>query len=79
MNIDKLNWAILESLQDNARLSFSEIGRKVGLSSPAVAERVKKMEDAGIIKGYKTEVSYQKKLPKQLRSKKNPIFKRKSF
>ena len=60
MNIDKLNWAILESLQDNARLSFSEIGRKVGLSSPAVAERVKKMEDAGIIKGYKTEVSYQK-------------------
>lgn len=60
MNIDKLNWAILESLQDNARLSFSEIGRKVGLSSPAVTERVKKMEDAGIIKGYKTEVSYQK-------------------
>ncbi|WP_417885706.1 Lrp/AsnC family transcriptional regulator [Zunongwangia sp.] len=58
--IDSLNWAILDCLQENARLSFSEIGRRVGLSSPAVAERVKKMEDAGIIKGYKTDISYQK-------------------
>lgn len=60
MLIDELNWAILERLQKNARRSFADIGREVGLSSPAVAERVKKMEDAGIIRGYKTEVSYQK-------------------
>lgn len=60
MPIDTLNWQILESLQKNARLSFAEIGRKVGLTSPAVAERVKKMEDSGIIKGYKTQVSYHK-------------------
>ena len=58
MQIDELNWAILTRLQQNARYSFAEIGRDIGLSSPAVAERVKKMEDAGIIKGYKTQISY---------------------
>ncbi len=58
MPLDQLNWKILEALQSNARISFSEIGRKVGLTSPAVAERVKKMEDKGIIKGYKVQVSY---------------------
>ncbi len=60
MPIDQLNWKILEALQKNARQSFAEIGRTVGLTSPAVAERVKRMEDLGIIKGYKAEVSYHK-------------------
>lgn len=60
MPIDALNWQILESLQKNARQSFAEIGRNVGLTSPAVAERVKKMEDSGVIKGYKAQVSYHK-------------------
>ena len=60
MPLDSLNWKILEALQQNARMSFSEIGRKIGLTSPAVAERVKKMEDKGIIKGYKVQVSYNK-------------------
>ncbi|MCP9198379.1 Lrp/AsnC family transcriptional regulator [Gramella sp. GC03-9] len=58
--MDKINWAILEELQKNARVSFTEIGRKIGLTSPAVAERVKKMEDAGVIKGYQTKLSHQK-------------------
>lgn len=58
MQIDELNWAILTRLQENARYSFAEIGREIGLSSPAVAERVKKMEDAGVIKGYKTQISH---------------------
>ncbi|MBP2833478.1 Lrp/AsnC family transcriptional regulator [Aquimarina sp. U1-2] len=60
MKIDATNWGILHCLQDNSRLSNAEIGRKVGLSSPAVAERIKKMEDFGILKGYKAEVSYTK-------------------
>ena len=47
-----MNWAILTVLQENSRLSFAEIGRQVGLSAPAVAERVQKLEDAGVIKGY---------------------------
>ena len=55
--MDALNKKILQRLQANARQSHVEIGRQVGISSPAVNERTKKMEDAGIIKGYRTEVS----------------------
>ncbi len=58
--IDDLNWKILQCLQDNARASFAEIGRKVGLTSPAVAERVKRMEDLEIIEGYSVKVSHAK-------------------
>jgi len=45
-------------LQANSRASFAEIGRQVGLTPPAVAERVKKMEDLGILEGYRTDISY---------------------
>ncbi|MGB0980688.1 MAG: Lrp/AsnC family transcriptional regulator [Winogradskyella sp.] len=57
MNIDDLNWKILKCLQLNARMSNAEIGRQVGISSPAVSERIKKMEDAEIIQAYVTVVS----------------------
>ena len=57
MNVDALNWKILAYLQENARLSNAEIGRRVGMSSPAVSERIKKMEDLGIITGHMTLVS----------------------
>ncbi|GAB4575021.1 MAG: Lrp/AsnC family transcriptional regulator [Anaerolineae bacterium] len=50
--LDAVGWRILRALQENARISFAELGRQVGLSSPAVAERVRKLEDAGIITGY---------------------------
>lgn len=55
--MDTVNSMILKCLQENARMSNSEIGRRVGMSSPAVSERIKKMEDAEIIEGYKTFVS----------------------
>ncbi len=58
--LDETGWHILEALQVNARLSFSELGQRVGLSSPAVAERVRRMEDAGIISGYRAEVNTAK-------------------
>ena len=54
--IDELGFKILKELQANARSTFSDIGRKVGLSSPAVAERVYKMEAAGIITGYHAHI-----------------------
>lgn len=57
MSIDSLNWKILKCLQQNARISNAEIGRCVGVSSPAVSERIKKMEDAEIIQGYTAFVS----------------------
>ena len=58
MKLDTINWKILESLQQNARQSNTEIARKVGISSPAVAERIHKMEDLGIIEGYHAQISY---------------------
>ncbi|MGB3344933.1 MAG: Lrp/AsnC family transcriptional regulator [Aequorivita sp.] len=57
MSIDPLNWKILDCLQRNARQPNTEIGRRVGISSPAVSERIKKMEDSGIIDSYFTVVS----------------------
>lgn len=57
MNIDNLNWDILKCLQTNARQSNADIGRQVGISSPAVSERIKKMEDAGIIRGYHADIA----------------------
>lgn len=50
--IDEVDWQILEELQQDARLSFSEIARRVNLSQPTVAERVRRLEEAGIITGY---------------------------
>ncbi|MEM9078310.1 MAG: Lrp/AsnC family transcriptional regulator [Bacteroidota bacterium] len=60
MKIDELNWEILNYLQEDARASLASIGRQVGLTPPAVAERVKKMEDAGIIEGYFAKISHTK-------------------
>ena len=50
--LDRLDIAILEALQENARTPLSEIGRRVGLSQPATSERVKRLEDRGILAGY---------------------------
>ncbi|MEW7290810.1 Lrp/AsnC family transcriptional regulator [Aquimarina sp. 2304DJ70-9] len=54
---DDLDWKILELLQENARLSFAQIGRVVKLSPSAVAERVQRMEDTEVITGYSTQVN----------------------
>lgn len=48
------NKRILSILKDNARASYTEIGKKVGLTGPAVAERIRKMEEKGVIQGYQT-------------------------
>jgi Lrp/AsnC family leucine-responsive transcriptional regulator len=58
--LDGIGWHILQELQANARISFAELGRRVGLSIPAVTERVRKMEDAGIITGYHADVNPEK-------------------
>jgi Lrp/AsnC family leucine-responsive transcriptional regulator len=60
LELDAIAWKILECLQRNARLSFAELGRKVGLSTPAVAERVHRMEEAGVITGYHAGVNMAK-------------------
>ena len=58
MKIDNINWKILNCLQQNARQSNTDIAKEVGVTSPAVAERIRKMEDAGIIEGYYAKVSH---------------------
>lgn len=58
--LDEINWELLQALQEDARLSYSELGRRVGLSSPAVVERVRRLEEAGVITGYRAEVNLEK-------------------
>lgn len=55
--LDEIGWRILEHLQQNGRMSFAELGRRVGLTLPAVAERVRRMEEAGIITGFRAEIN----------------------
>jgi Lrp/AsnC family transcriptional regulator, leucine-responsive regulatory protein len=54
--IDDTNRRLLAELQENARLSLAELGRRVGLSPPAVAERVQRLERQGVIVGYRAEI-----------------------
>ncbi|HST77864.1 MAG TPA: Lrp/AsnC family transcriptional regulator [Verrucomicrobiae bacterium] len=58
--LDPIGWKLLHELQINGRLSYAELGRRVGLTTPAVVERVKRMEDAGIIVGYHADVDPMK-------------------
>lgn len=58
--LDKTGQDILYLLQEDARMPFAEIGRRVGLSAPSVAERVRRMEEAGIIEGYHARVNLDK-------------------
>jgi Lrp/AsnC family transcriptional regulator, leucine-responsive regulatory protein len=60
VELDHISWKLLEALQQNARLSFAELGRKVGLSTPAIAERIHRLEEAGIITGYHASLSTSK-------------------
>ena len=54
--MDKLDQRILELIKDNARLSYSEIGKSVGISRVAVKKRMDAMENSGVIRGYRTVI-----------------------
>jgi len=54
--VDEIDRALLIELQADARLSLAELGRRVGLSSPAVAERVRRLTDDGVIRGFRADV-----------------------
>ena len=54
--LDRIGRRILAVLQENARTPLSRLGKQVGLSAPAVAERVRRLEEAGIIKGYHARI-----------------------
>jgi Lrp/AsnC family leucine-responsive transcriptional regulator len=54
--IDDVNRRLLAELQEDARVSLAELGRRVGLSSPAVTERLQRLERQGVINGYRAEI-----------------------
>jgi Lrp/AsnC family leucine-responsive transcriptional regulator len=54
---DPVNVRILAELQGDPRLTMTELGRRVGLSSPAVTERVRRLEESGVIQGYRLDLS----------------------
>jgi Lrp/AsnC family leucine-responsive transcriptional regulator len=60
MIIDDIDRHILGEVQQDARISYAELGRRVGLTTPAVIERVRKLEDGGIITGYRAEIDTSK-------------------
>ena len=56
MDLDKKDRLIIKALQQDARQSLASLGKRIGLSQPAVSERVRKLEDAGVIRGYSARI-----------------------
>ena len=52
-NLDSIDWKILRELQDDGRMTNVELSKRVGISAPPCLRRVKRLEDAGIIRGYR--------------------------
>lgn len=55
--MDELDWNVLARLQRDGRMTYTELARQVGLSVPAVTERVKRLEETGVIEGYVASVN----------------------
>ncbi|WP_043619226.1 Lrp/AsnC family transcriptional regulator [Nonomuraea candida] len=60
VNLDEVDWAIINQLQQDARISLSELGRRVNLSPSATTERVRRLESQGVITGYHATVDLTK-------------------
>ena len=58
--LDRISWKIVEELQQDARLSWAELGRRVGLTTPAVAERVHRLEKLGVIRGFHADINLER-------------------
>jgi len=56
-DLDEIDGRLLDALIENAKISTAELARRVGLSSPSVAERIRRLEDAGIIDGYAARIN----------------------
>lgn len=55
--LDEIDARLLEALIENARISITDLARRVGLSAPSVSERVKRLEEAGVIEGYSVRIN----------------------
>jgi Lrp/AsnC family transcriptional regulator, leucine-responsive regulatory protein len=54
--LDQTDWRIIAELQRDGRLSYNQLGRLANMSSPAVAERVRRLEESGVITGYQARI-----------------------
>ncbi|MBW5251408.1 Lrp/AsnC family transcriptional regulator [Streptomyces poriferorum] len=59
-NLDATDWAILDELQRDGRIAFTELARRVNLSASATTERVRRLEAAGVVTGYRAEVDLER-------------------
>ena len=57
VELDAIDWRILGALQDDSRVSHAELARRVHLTPPAVAARIRKLEDLEVIQGYRLELN----------------------
>ncbi|RRW39554.1 Lrp/AsnC family transcriptional regulator [Pseudomonas luteola] len=57
--LDRLDWRILEALQRNARITSTELGKRIGLSQPAVTSRIKRLEETDVIDGYGARLNHK--------------------
>lgn len=55
--LDEVNLRILAELRDSPRLSMAELGRRIGMSAPAVTERVQRLQTSGVILGYRLDIN----------------------
>jgi Lrp/AsnC family transcriptional regulator, leucine-responsive regulatory protein len=58
--LDRVDCSILSALQERGRESFADIGKTVGLSATSVAERIRRLEQEGVIEGYQAQISTSK-------------------
>jgi Lrp/AsnC family leucine-responsive transcriptional regulator len=56
IELDDMNRQLLRELQENPRITMSALGRRVGMSAPAVTERVQRLERSGVIAGYRVDI-----------------------
>jgi len=59
-NLDATDWAILDELQRDGRIAYTELARRVNLSASATTERVRRLETAGVITGFRAEVDLER-------------------
>jgi Lrp/AsnC family leucine-responsive transcriptional regulator len=55
-SLDQTDWRIITELQRDGRVSYNQLGRRINLSPPAVAERVRRLEELGVIAGYQAQI-----------------------
>jgi len=57
VELDRLDWRIIEALQTHARVTNTELGKQIGLSQPAVSARIRRLEEQGVIEGYSARIN----------------------